>query len=64
MSHSRARYLIDQLIDNRLTGDELSELISSLGHKEMTPEYSQILELYFNELLEERDSGLPPPLSQ
>lgn len=53
MEDSRPYYLIDKLISNKLSKDELDELLSKIGEKEMAVEYSVILEGYFNELLNE-----------
>jgi hypothetical protein len=56
MSDSRAHYLIDQLINNSLSKDELNELLATLGSEQMTEEYSELLENYFIELLQDRNS--------
>ncbi|MPR33097.1 hypothetical protein [Salmonirosea aquatica] len=56
MSNSRAHYLIDRLIKNSLSEDELSELLAAIGREQMTEEYSELLENYFSELLQDRKS--------
>lgn len=53
MERSRPDYLMDRLINNQLTKDELAELLADIGETEMSPEYSIILERYFNQLLSE-----------
>lgn len=53
MKSSRPEYLIDKLIKNKLTQEELKELLSEMGENEMSGEYSAILENYFNQLLVE-----------
>lgn len=53
MEGSRPEYLMHRLINNKLSGSELEELLGSIGENEMSPEYSAILEKYFNQLLAE-----------
>lgn len=53
MERSRPDYLMDRLINNKLSRDELEELLADIGETEMSPEYSNILEVYFNQLLTE-----------
>ena len=53
MEGSRPEYLMDRLINNKLSREELEELLSGIGETEMSPEYSDILENYFNQLLTE-----------
>jgi hypothetical protein len=55
MERSRAKSLIDKLLINELSKEELDELLAGLGEKEMAPEYSTILEHYFNQLLNENE---------
>ena len=55
MPASRPYYLIERLISNKLSQDELEELLAGIGEEEMTPEYSAILERYFNQLLVENN---------
>lgn len=48
MTHTRFEILVDKLINNSLTPEELDELLGSLkGHEE---EYSEILKKYFDSL--------------
>jgi len=47
----RAIQLIEKLVNNALSEEELNELLTSIGQKEMTAEYSAILEKYFYGLL-------------
>lgn len=53
MERSRPDYLMDRLINNQLSKEELAELLADIGETEMSPEYSNILENYFNQLLGE-----------
>jgi|AntAceMinimDraft_5_1070358.scaffolds.fasta_scaffold518629_1 hypothetical protein len=58
MTKSRARFLIDQLISNSLSEGELEELLTSIGENEMEHEYSDVLENYFNSLIQKNISNL------
>lgn len=49
--HYKAIHLIEKLVRNALSEEELNELLASIGQQEMTTEYSIILENYFYELL-------------
>ena len=53
MSLSRAEYLINRLIDNKLSGEELTELLDGVGSDDEQQHYSEILESYFNRLVQE-----------
>ncbi len=53
MTSSRPEYLMDKLLKNTLTKDELEELLASIGEKEMSNDYSEVLERYFKQLLVE-----------
>jgi hypothetical protein len=55
MERSRPEYLIDKLLSNELSKEELDELLAGLGENEMSPEYSLILEQYFNQLLSQEE---------
>ncbi|GHB62710.1 hypothetical protein [Persicitalea jodogahamensis] len=50
-SHDRAIQLIEKLVRNALSEEELNELLANIGQQEMTAEYSVILEKYFYGLL-------------
>lgn len=56
MSNSRAHYLLDQLIKNSLSEDELNELLETVGQEKMNKEYSELLENYFHTLLQNSNS--------
>lgn len=56
MSNSRAHYLLDRLIKNSLSEDELNELLETVGQEKMTKEYSELLENYFQQLLQSSNS--------
>ena len=44
---------MNKLIKNILTKDELEELLVGIGEKEMSNDYSEVLERYFKQLLVE-----------
>jgi transmembrane sensor len=58
MPQSRARYLMDQLLSNTLSKDEFDELLGSMGQEQMAKDYSDILEEYFHDLLDQQNSEL------
>ena len=51
MTTSRPAYLIDKLIKNNISKEELDEMLASIGDTEMKDEYALVLEKYFNQLL-------------
>jgi hypothetical protein len=53
MSVTRAEYLIDRLISNNLSADELQELLGGVSDEKEQQEISDVLEKYFNRLLQE-----------
>ena len=53
MSVSRAQILIEKLISNRLSAEELSELLAGTHDEVVQQAYSDALEMYFNRLLAE-----------
>lgn len=57
MSLSRAEYLIEKLISNKLSGEELSELLDGVGNENHQKYYSDILEVYFNRLVQENEGS-------
>lgn len=48
--------MLDQLIKNSLSEDELNELLATVGNEHMTREYSELLEKYFITLLHNSNS--------
>ena len=58
MAKHRSNYLIDQLISNKLSGAELDEFFAGLHAEEELQAYSDILEMYFNALLDQPEQ--PP----
>lgn len=62
MSVSRAQILIEKLISNRLSAEELSELLAGTNDETVQQAYSDALEVYFNRLLAE-ESGKRRSLS-
>ncbi len=61
MSVPRAQILIEKLISNRLSAEELSELLAGTHDEAIQQAYSDALEMYFNRLLAE-ESGKRRPL--
>ncbi|AYQ36424.1 hypothetical protein [Runella sp. SP2] len=59
MERSRPEYLVGKLLSNNLSREEFDELLAGLGETEMSPEYSGILEEYFNKLMSEHDVRTP-----
>lgn len=53
MSVPRAKILIEKLIRNRLSTDELSELLAGTHDEAVRQAYSDALEAYFDRLLAE-----------
>ena len=53
MEGYRPKYLVNKLLSNKLSMEELDELLANIGEKEMSMEYSVILEEYFNNILNE-----------
>ena len=59
MSLSRAEYLINRLISNNLSGEELSELLAGIASEEHQHSYSDVLESYFYRLVQESEEKRP-----
>jgi hypothetical protein len=55
MSLSRAENLINRLITNKLTGNELSEIFEGLKDEAERQKYSDALEIYFSRLVKESE---------
>jgi hypothetical protein len=53
MSLSRAEELVDKLISNKLSGNEWAEVLKDLNDDTKMMEYSDVLELYFDQLVKE-----------
>ena len=51
MEISRAKYLMEALINNKLSVRELDDLITGLENDEVKKAYSDVLEAYFEHLL-------------
>jgi hypothetical protein len=58
MAMHRSKYLIDQLINRRLTQEELDEFLAGLHQEDELQAYSDSLETYFNELLKQNQPSL------
>ena len=61
MSLSRAENLINKLISNKLSGEELSEIFACLNNEEDRQKYSDALEVYFFSLLQESELHVDSP---
>ena len=62
MSFSRAEILINKLISNKISEEELAELLAGISDDEGGKTYSDALEIYFNRLLKEnRPNGEAGP---
>ncbi len=61
MKKSRAKHLIEALIHNKLSRNELDELLQGLSNKEILSEYSEVLMVYFDELLTASRNNDKPP---
>ena len=57
MTPSRAENFINKLIANKLSGEELSELLEGINNENEQQKYSDALEIYFDQLLKENVSG-------
>ncbi len=63
MDQSRARYLIIGLLGNKLSGQELDEVLCGLNSQITADEYSSVLKQYFDQLVEEKEkvcNGVTP----
>ncbi|MCF0058443.1 hypothetical protein [Dyadobacter sp. CY356] len=57
MTHSRAENLINKLIANKISGEELGELLEGLKNEDEQQKYSDALEIYFDRLLKENEGN-------
>ncbi len=55
MEISRAKYRADALINNKLSREDLDDLVSGMNDDRIIEVYSDVLESYFNDLLKEGD---------
>lgn len=55
MEISRAKYLAEALINNKLSRDDLNDLLVGMNDDRIVKVYSDVLEDYFNNLLEDQD---------
>lgn len=53
MDQSRARYLILGLLGNKLSGEELDEVLCGLENQAIADEFSNVLKQYFDRLTSE-----------
>ncbi len=57
MEISRAKYLVEALINNKLSREDLDDLVSGMNDDKIVEVYSDVLEGYFNDLLKDQDEG-------
>lgn len=57
MTHSRAENLINKLIANKISGEELGELLEGVKNEDEQQKYSDALEIYFDRLLKENSGN-------
>ncbi|MVM38104.1 hypothetical protein GO730_11775 [Spirosoma sp. HMF3257] len=55
MSGQSTTYLIEQLITSKLSKEEFDEFLASLNNPEDRQAYSEVLEAYFTELLNQHE---------
>lgn len=55
MEISRAKYLAEALIRNKLSREDLDDLLNGMNDDRIVKVYSDVLEDYFNNLLKEQD---------
>lgn len=55
MSRQGITYLLEQLISNKLSKEELDEFLAGLHNPEDRQAYSDVLEAYFTELLNQHE---------
>lgn len=55
MTRSRAENLINKLIANKISGEELGELLEGIKNENEQQKYSDALEIYFGRLLKENE---------
>ena len=56
MASPSSAYLMDKLLKNEISQEELAELLANIGENEMSEEYSDVLEKYFNKLMSENST--------
>ena len=57
MSTHDSSYLIEQLLANKLSGDELDAFLAGLHNQDARQVYSDLLEVYFQELLNQQSQA-------
>ncbi len=55
MEISRAKYLMEALINNNLSRKELDDFLNGLNDEEVLKTYSDVLEAYFESLLRDQN---------
>ena len=56
MASPSSAYLMDKLLKNEISEEELAELLANIGENEMSEEYSDVLEKHFNKLMSENST--------
>ncbi|MBO9616849.1 MAG: hypothetical protein J7619_29455 [Dyadobacter sp.] len=57
----RAKELIDRLVENKISQEELAELLAGITNEKEQKLYSDALEIYFNRLLNENSPNDDSP---
>ena len=55
MANQGSRYLIKQLLNNKLSRAELDEFLAGLHDDQARQAYSDVLETYFNQLITQQN---------
>lgn len=55
MHGSRVKYLIHKLINNQLSDEELSEVLTGLNDTLVEEEYAKVLRKYFDEIVSQQN---------
>lgn len=58
MEISRIKYLVEALINNKLSRSELDDFLNGLEDEKTLRAYSEMFETYFLTMLEERNKNL------
>ncbi|GAB3169544.1 hypothetical protein [Telluribacter humicola] len=61
MANQRAEYLIEKLLKNELSAQELDEFLAGLRDSDLQTYYSSLLSKYFDSLLEQNQPEVVPP---
>ncbi|GAB4033305.1 hypothetical protein [Spirosoma gilvum] len=60
MTNQGSRYLIEQLLNNKLSRAELDEFLAGLHDEQAVQAYSDVLETHFNQLITQQNPNPEP----